>query len=51
MQSGWSVFFVGDRGNSRDYFEAATLLDAVCQFYALRGRAYPIYLVREHGAP
>lgn len=48
MNSGWSVFYVGERGNSRDYFEAATLLDAVCQFHALRGCIYSIYLVREH---
>lgn len=48
MLSGWSVFYVGDRGNSRDYFEARTLLDAVCQFHALRGCGRMIYLVREH---
>jgi len=46
--AGYSIFFTGERGTCRDYFDAASMLDAVCQFYALRGKGYPIHLVREH---
>ena len=45
---GWSVFFVGDNGFCRDYFDAPTLLDAMCMFFALRGTSCPVRLVREH---
>jgi hypothetical protein len=45
---GWSVFFAGDHGFCRDYFEAPTLLDAMCMFFALRGAGYPVRQVREH---
>jgi len=48
MLPGWSIFFAGDKGFCRDYFEAATALDAVCMFFALRGTSYPISKVRMH---
>lgn len=48
MTKGYSIFFAGDRGFCRDYFDAPSMLDAICMFFSLRGTEYPIRQVREH---
>lgn len=47
--NGYNIHYYNSRGQTcRDYFDAATMLDAVCMFYKLRqGTDVKIYKVRE----